>query len=65
VTYVTILTYYPWAPLFTHEKKASGAGRSQSPHTYYTAEVYEQMLNLPDSVVWEIASQTDPPARFD
>lgn len=35
------------------------------PHLHYPDKVYEQILALPDAVIWEIGSQTEPPVRFD
>ncbi|WP_433756722.1 VOC family protein [Nocardia sp. CA-135398] len=35
------------------------------PHMHYPAEVYEQIIAMPDELVWQMASQTDPPVRLD
>jgi catechol 2,3-dioxygenase-like lactoylglutathione lyase family enzyme len=35
------------------------------PHIAFAAEAYQQILAMPDELVWEMASQTDPPVRLD
>ncbi|MHA7665608.1 VOC family protein [Mycolicibacterium sp. HS_4_1] len=41
-----------------------GNDRSK-PHLHYPAEVYEQIIAMPDEMVWQLVSQTDPPVRLD
>lgn len=35
------------------------------PHIAFAPEAYQQILATPDELVWEMASQTDPPVRLD
>ncbi|MBF6065356.1 VOC family protein [Nocardia terpenica] len=36
-----------------------------TPHMAYPDEVYRQIITMPDDMVWQLASQPDPPIRLD
>ncbi|MEU2176956.1 VOC family protein [Nocardia sp. NPDC019219] len=59
-------TYKHPAP-FTRpaEPVAQPAYDETKPHMAYPDEVYRQIIAMPDELVWQMASQTDPPVRLD